>query len=73
MSMHHFTTSLFGDAPNHRQSVVEGVRAHEGHKSRGPNAKMDELLRKVTGRKEFNVTNIEASVSVKLAEHQIKL
>jgi hypothetical protein len=50
------------------QKTAEGApRVPEGLQPRGRNAEMGEMLRKMTGRPEFNVVNIEKAVAARLA------
>lgn len=68
MAMHRFTTSFLVDASALISPPDEPGPVTDGRSARGPNTTMAEMMRKMTGRPEFNVVTIEAAVSAKLAD-----
>lgn len=72
MSMQRFSTSFLTDASSLFRREEETAAVADGRSSRGPNPKMAAMMRKLTGRPEFNVVNIEAAVVTKLAAHKQK-
>lgn len=72
MSMHRFSTSFLTDASSLFRREEETAAVDDGRSSRGPRPKMEAMMRKLTGRPEFNVVNIEAAVAAKLAARKQK-